>query len=72
MIEKIQAWVLRILYKDFSSDYESILNKPGKSTMELKRLRTLALEVCKIVNNMNSEYMKKIFHKTAFWMHRPL
>ena len=34
-------------------DYESILNKSGKSTMEVKRSRTLALEVFKTVNNMN-------------------
>ena len=61
-----------MLYNDFSSDYESILNKSGKSTMELKRLRTLALEVFKTVNNMNLEYMKEIFHKTAFSTHRPL
>ena len=47
--------------------------------MEVKRLRTLALEVFK-TNNMNSEYMKEIFHKTAhslinltaFSLHRPL
>ena len=40
--------------------------------MEVKRLRTLALEVLKTVNNMNSEYMKEIFHKAAFSTHRPL
>ena len=41
--------------------------------MEVKRLRTtLALEVFKILNNMNPEYMKKIFHKTPFTTHRPL
>ena len=40
--------------------------------MEIKRLRTLALEVFKTLNNMNPEYMKEIFHKTAFSTHRPL
>ena len=71
-IEKIEERALRILYNDFSSDFESILNKCGKSTMEVKRLRTLALEVFKTLNNMNPEYMKEIFHKTAFSTHRPL
>ena len=61
---KIQEGALTILYNDFSSDYESILNKSCKSTMEVKRLRTLALEVFKTLNNVNSEYMKEIFHKT--------
>ena len=71
-VKKIQEQALRILYNDFSSDYESILNKSEKSTMETKRLRTLALEVFKTLNNMNPEYMKEIFHKTAFLTHRPL
>ena len=38
--------------------------------MEVKRLKTLALEVFKTLNNMNPEYMKEIFHKTAFLTHR--
>ena len=64
-IEKIQERAIGILYNDFSSDYASILNKSGKSTMEVKRLRTLALEVYKTVNNLNPEYMKEIFHKIS-------
>ena len=59
-IEKIQERALRILYSNFFSDFE------------VKRLRTLAMEVFKTLNNMNSEYMKEIFHKTAFTMYRHL
>ena len=70
-IEKIQERALRILYNGFSSDFESILNKSGKSTMEVKRLRTLALEVFKTLNNMNPD-MREIIHKSAFTTHRPL
>ena len=40
--------------------------------MEVKRLRTLLLEVYETLNNMNPEYMKKIFPKTAFTTHRHL
>ena len=40
--------------------------------MEVKRLKTLALEVFKTLYNMNPKYMKEIFHKTAFSTHRPL
>ena len=67
-IEKIQEQALRILYNNFSSNFEFILNKSGKSTMEAKRLRTLAQEVFKTLN-MNPEYMKEIFDKTAFMTH---
>ena len=69
--KKIQKRALRILYNDFSSD-ESILNKSDKSTMKVKRLRTLALEVFKTLNKINPEYTKKIFHKAAFTTHRTL
>ena len=61
----MQEGALRILYNDFSSDYRFILNKSGESTMEVKRLRTLALEVFKTLNNMIPEYMKEIFHKSS-------
>ena len=54
-LEKTQERALRILYNDLSNDNESILNKSGKSTVEVKRLRTLELEVFKTVNNMNPE-----------------
>ena len=70
-MERIQERALKILY-NFSSDFEYILNKSGKSTMEVKRLRTLALEVFKTLNNMNPEYTKEIFHETAFTKPRPL
>ena len=71
-IEKIQEQALRILYNNFSSDFESILNKSGKLTIEVKRLRILALEVSKTLNNMNPEYINEIFYKTAFTTDIPL
>ena len=40
-MEKIQERALRILYNDFFRDYESTLNKCGKSTMEVNRLELL-------------------------------
>ena len=40
--------------------------------MEVKRLRILALDVFKTLDNMNPEYMKEIFHKTALAKRRPL
>ena len=58
-IEKIQEQMLRILYNDSTSDYNQLLSKSRKSSMEIKRLRKLALEIFKILNNLNPEYMKK-------------
>ena len=70
-IEKIQERTLRILYNDPTSDYNQLLNKSGKATMEVKRLGKLALEIFKTLNNLNPEYMKEIFYKTTNLTHIP-
>ena len=58
-IEKMQERALRLLHNDFTSDYSELLNKSGKPSMEVKRLRTLALEIFKTLNNLNPDYMKE-------------
>ena len=63
--------MLRILYNDSTSDYHQLLNKSSKASMEVKRLRKLALEIFKTLNNLNPEYMKEIFYKTTNLTHRP-
>ena len=70
-IEKIQERALRLLHNNFTSDYSELLNKSGKPSMEVKRLRTLALEIFKTLNNLNPDYMKEIFFKTTNLTHRP-
>ena len=71
-IEKIQERALRLLHNDFASDYAELLKKSGKATMEIKRLRCLALEIFKTVNNLNPYYMKEIFSQTVNLTHIPL
>ena len=44
-IQQIQRRALRILYNDFDSDYKTLLDKSGKCAMEVKRVRTLRLQV---------------------------
>ena len=60
-IEKMQKRCLRIALDDYDSDYNVLLRKSGKVTMEIKLLRVLAIEIFKIVNNLNPNYMKDIF-----------
>ena len=40
------------LLNDFDSDYKTHYDKSGKFTIEVKRLRTLGLEVFKTLNNL--------------------
>ena len=59
--EKIQKRCLKITLDYYDSDYDVLLTKSGKVTMEIKQLRVLAIEIFKIVNNLNPNYMKDIF-----------
>ena len=70
-IERTQERALRILYNDFESDYEVLLKQSGKCTMGVKRLRTLALEIFKTLQNLNPIFMEEIFQKTKWMTHRP-
>ena len=56
-IEKIQTRCPRIILNDYNRDYETLLRKSNKLTMEIRRLRTLAVEISEI----NSPYIKIIF-----------
>ena len=60
-IEKIQKRCLRLVLDDYESDYGNLIKKNGTTTVEIKRLRTLATENFKTINNINPSYMKNIF-----------
>ena len=60
-IEKIQKHYLRIILNDYENDYETLLPNSNKPTIEIRRLRTLADEIFKTVNEINPPYMKNIF-----------
>ena len=60
-IEKIEKRCLRIILNDYESDYETLLRNSNKPTMEIRRLRPLAVEIFKTLNEINPPYMKNIF-----------
>ena len=60
-IKKTRKRCLRIVLNDYESDYETLLLNSNKPTMEIRRLRTLAVEIFKTLNEINPPYMKNIF-----------
>ena len=48
-----QNSTLRFILAEFKWDYETLINKSGKCTVELKRLRSIAFEVFRSVKNLN-------------------
>ena len=60
-IENLQKRALRSLYDDFEVSYEDLLSKGGKSKMNVRRMRTLCVEIYKTLNALNPSFMNKIF-----------
>ena len=60
-IENLQKRALKLLYKSCNTSYEDLLLKSGFSSMNVKRLRTLCIEIFKTLNNLNPSWMKQIF-----------
>ena len=62
-IENIQKRILRFVLNDHTFNYETLLNKSRKCTIEVRRLQLLALEVFRSVNKLNPIYMQSLFAK---------
>ena len=59
-LDKIQERALRFVYEDFDSSYEERLNKAKIPTLYVRRLRTMALETFKILNNMSPPVLSNL------------
>ena len=51
--KKIQELALRFVYDDFKSTYEELLNKANIPFWHIKRIRTMAVETFRILNDMS-------------------
>ena len=58
-LEKLQYRALRIVFSDFTSSYASLLEKADLSTLHLNRLRRIAAETYKCINNLTPENIKR-------------
>ena len=57
----MQKRALRFLYDDFEASYEDLLSKGRKSKMNVRRLRTLCVEIYKTLHDLNPSFMNDIF-----------
>ena len=62
-IERIQYRALQFLRNDYDSDYNTLLQKSDKCSMEVRRLKTMALEIFKSLNYLNPSFVKNLFSK---------
>ena len=59
-IQNLQKRALKILLDGYESTYKQLLNKAGRSSMNINRLGTLCVEICKSFNELSPSFMKKI------------
>ena len=60
-IENLQKRASRFLYDDFEASYEDLLSKGGNSKMNVRRSRTLCVEIYKTLNDLNPSFINNIF-----------
>ena len=50
-----------ITLNSYESSSEDLFKRSEKPSMKLKRMISLCIEIYKIINNLNSEFMKNLF-----------
>ena len=60
-IGTIQKRAMRFMLNDYESSYENLLKKSENPNTNLRRTRSLCIEIYKTINNLNPEFMKNLF-----------
>ena len=63
-IQKLQERALRFVLKDSTSDYETLLSKSDFDSFRISSVKTMAVEMYKILNGMGPEYLSTLFSKS--------
>ena len=56
-MEKLQYRALRLVFNDFISSYEALLEKVNMPTLHISRIRLTAIETFKILHKLSSVYL---------------
>ena len=57
-IENLQKIALRFLCNDYEISYEELLSESATSSMHVRRLRALCVELYKTINKLNPNFMR--------------
>ena len=60
-LERLQERALRFVFSDFTSTYEELLKRGNFLPLSIYRLKFLAIEVYKCLNNLNPPYPNDLF-----------
>ena len=59
-LEKLHFRALKFVYQDFTSSYENLLIRADTYSLNVKRIRLIALEVFKIISDDRPPYLSKL------------
>ncbi len=62
-MEKIQERALRFVYKDYVSTYKELLAKCNHNMLYISRIRIIATEVYKTLNELCPKYLQDMIEK---------
>ena len=62
-INRLYESVSRIVYSDFKSSFENLLEKDGTASIHVKKLQILATKMFKISKNFSVPLMCQLFHR---------
>ena len=60
-MERIHKHALKFMLNDFTSDCETLMAKANTSIHEVKRLRSICIEIFKTANDRIAPYIKELF-----------
>ena len=60
-LEKIQERCLRIIYQDYESPYETLLETANTTSLVVPRLRLIRLEVYESLHQLNTKCIQRLF-----------
>ena len=56
-MEKLQYRALRLVFSDFNSSYEALLERANMPTLHVNRIRLIAIETFRILHKMSPVYL---------------
>ena len=63
LINKLQERVLRVVYNDYDSSFNELLEKANENTIHIKNIHILMTEIYKLLIGLSPPIMSKIFKK---------
>ena len=60
-INRIHERALRIVYNDYDSSFDKLLEKDNSVTIHHRNIQALAIEIFKVINGISPKFMNEIF-----------